>query len=164
MRAFYEANLALAQQDPPYHFHDPVSPVYTRPRFLPGSRIYNVDIDCVQLADGCRVEGAKLRNAIIGIRSIIADGVQIEDSILMGADYYEEEARHAPKDGPPIGIGPGTTIRGAIVDKNARIGSDVRIEPFPPGTELFEEDWSVRDGIVVIPKNVVIPTGTKIKP
>jgi glucose-1-phosphate adenylyltransferase len=105
-----------------------------------------------------------LRNAIIGIRSIIASGVQIEDSILMGADYYEEEARHAPEGGPPIGIGPNTIIRGAIVDKNARIGPDVRIEPFPPGTELFEEDWSVRDGIVVIPKNVVLPAGTHIKP
>jgi glucose-1-phosphate adenylyltransferase len=164
IRAFYEANLALAQPDPPYHFHDPISPVYTRPRFLPGSRVYNVDIDCVQLADGCVVDGARLQNAIIGIRSVIAEGVQIEDSILMGADYYEEEARHAPSDGPPIGIGADSIIRGAIVDKNARIGPNVRIEPFPPGTEIFEDNWSVRDGVVVIPKNVVIPAGTEIKP
>lgn len=164
MRSFYEANLALARPDNPFRFHDSASPIYTHPRFLPGSRIYDVKLDDVLLGDGCIVEGAEIRNAVIGIRSIIADDVTIQDAVVMGADYYEAEARRVPEGAPPIGIGRGSRVTGAIIDKNARIGKGVQIDPFPPGVELDHEEWSVRDGIVVVPKSAVIPDKTVIGP
>lgn len=162
--AFYQANLKLTRVDPPFNFHDPEHPIYTRPRFLPGSRIYDVTLDSVKLADGCIIEGGEIRNSIIGIRSILEEDVVIHDTFIMGADYYEEQSRHKPPGSPPIGIGRGSRIRGAIIDKNARLGPNVRIDPFPPGTEIEEENWLVRDGIVVIPKNAVITEGTVIAP
>ncbi len=164
IRAFYEANLALAQPDPPFNFHDPLRPIYTHPRFLPGSRTYDVRLDRVLLADGCIVEGAEIQNAVIGIRSVIGKDVVIQDTVMMGADYYEAEARDRLPGAPPMGIGRGSHIRGAIIDKNARVGEGVCVEPFPPGTEVEHENWVVRDGIVVIPKNAVIPPGTVIAP
>ena len=164
MRSFYEANLALAQPEPPFSFHDTVRPVYTHMRFLPGSRIYDVRLDRVLLADGCIVEGAEIRNSIIGLRSIVGDDVVIEGSVIMGADYYETEARRAEGIAPAIGIGRGSRIRGAIIDKNARLGPKVRIEPFPHGTDIDHEAWTVRDGIVVVPKNSALPAGTVIAP
>ena len=164
IRAFYEANLALVRPDPPFSFHDPVAPIYTRPRLLPGSRIYDVRLDRVLLADGCIVEGAEIVHTVVGIRSLVGDDVRIHDTIMMGADYYESEAPPAPPQAPPIGVGAGSRIRGAILDKNARIGRNVTIEPFPAGTDIDEDRWSVRDGIVVVPKNAVLPDGTRIGP
>ncbi|OGO08720.1 MAG: glucose-1-phosphate adenylyltransferase [Chloroflexi bacterium RBG_13_66_10] len=164
MRSFYEANLALAQPHPPFSFHDPVRPIYTHMRFLPGSRIYDVRLDRVLLADGCVVEGAEIRNSIIGLRSTVGDDVVIEDSVVMGADYYESEEQTADGGVPPMGVGRGSRIRGAIIDKNARLGPNVRIEPFPRGTDIDHEAWTVRDGIVVVPKNAALPAGTVIAP
>jgi len=164
IRAFYRANLALTQVSPPFSFDDPVRPTYTRPRFLPGSRIYNVELDRVLMADGCIVQGAHIESTVVGIRSVIADDVHIMDSVLMGADFYEAEAEDRPVGSPPLGIGHGTRIRGAIIDKNAAIGAGVRIEPFPEGVDLDHEDWSVRDGIVVVPKNAILPDGMVIAP
>jgi glucose-1-phosphate adenylyltransferase len=164
MRVFYEANLGLAGLDPPFNFHDLVRPIYTHPRFLPGSRIYNVNLDRVLLSDGCIVEGAEIHNAVIGIRSVIGDHVFIEDTVIMGADYYEAQARERTPGDPPIGVGKGSRIQGAIIDKNARIGTGVQISPFPRGTDIDEEDWTVRDGIVVIPKNTVLANETVITP
>ncbi len=164
IRTFYEANLALAGPEPPFNFHDLVRPIYTHPRFLPGSRIYNVNLDRVLLSDGCIVEGAEIHNAVIGIRSVIADDVVIEDTVMMGADYYDEQDRSRVLSDPPIGIGKGSRIKGAIIDKNARIGKQVRIAPFPQGTDIDAESWTVRDGLVVIPKNTVLPDGTIIAP
>ena len=164
MRAFYNANLELAQSNPPFNFHDLVQPIYTHPRFLPGSRIFDVKLDRVLLTDGCMPEGAVIRNAVIGIRSVIADDVVIEDTVIMGADYYEAQARqHHPGD-PPIGIGKGSLIKGAIIDKNARIGQKVQIKPFPAGTEIDQPTWSLRDGIVVVPKDSVLHDETMISP
>jgi len=164
IRAFYEANLALTLPSPDFHFHDPARPIYTRPRFLPGSRIYDVVLDRALMADGCFVEGAEIRHTVIGVRSIIGENVQIHDTVLMGADYYEDEAPHLPTGAPPIGIGRGSRIRGAIIDKNARVGVGVTIEPFPRGTDVDHDEWSVRDGIVVVAKNAVIPAGARIAP
>jgi glucose-1-phosphate adenylyltransferase len=164
IRSFYEANLALAQPDPPFSFQDAVRPVYTHMRFLPGSRIYDVRLDRVLLADGCIVEGAEIRSSIIGLRSIVGDDVVIEDSVIMGADYYELEARRTGGMLPSMGIGRGSRIHGAIIDKNARLGPNVRIEPFPRGTDIDHEAWTVRDGIVVVPKNSVLPAGTVVAP
>jgi len=164
IEAFYQANLGLTAAEPPFSFHDPVSPIYTRPRFLPGSRIYNVRLDRVKLADGCVVEGAEISNAVIGIRSIIADDVVLRDTVMMGADYYEGERDEAPVGAPPIGVGRGSRIAGAIIDKNARLGGGVIIEPHYGQPDVDTEAWSIRDGIVVVPKNAVIPEGTVIAP
>jgi glucose-1-phosphate adenylyltransferase len=164
IRAFYEANLGLVQPQPAFNFYHPECPIFTHPRFLPGSRIYDVKLDRVMLADGCIVEGAQISNAVIGVRSVIADDVRIQDAVIMGADYYEEQARHRPSSGPTMGIGRGTSITGAIIDKNARIGEGVRIEPFARGVDLDEQDWTVRDGVVVVPKHALIPDGTVIGP
>ncbi|MEW6073815.1 MAG: glucose-1-phosphate adenylyltransferase [Planctomycetota bacterium] len=164
IRSFYEANLLLTRADPPFRFHDPESPVYTHPRFLPGCRIYDVDLNEVLLADGCFLEGARIDHSLIGHRSVICTDVEMSDTVMMGADYYESEAPGRPAGAPPIGIGPGTRIRGAIVDKNARIGHNVRIEPFPLRSDVDGPCWSVRDGIVVVPKNAIVPDGTVIAP
>jgi glucose-1-phosphate adenylyltransferase len=164
IRSFYKANLALAEPDPAFNFHDLVRPIYTHPRFLPGSRIYNVNLDHVLLSDGCIVEGAEIHNAVIGVRSVIADDVVIEDTVMMGADYYDEQSRIRVPDDPPIGIGRGSRIKGAIIDKNAHIGEQVQIAPFPEGTDIDNENWTVRDGLVVIPKHSIIPDGTIITP
>jgi glucose-1-phosphate adenylyltransferase len=161
---FYRANLALAEPAPPFSFHDPVNPIYTRPRFLPGSRIYGVNLDRVKLADGCVIEGAEIQNAVIGIRSIIGEDVILRHCVMMGADYYEGESKGSPAGAPPMGIGRGSRIEGAIIDKNARIGQGVVIEPHHGRPDIDTETWSIRDGIVVIPKHAVLPDGTQITP
>ena len=161
IRSFYEANLELACQNPPFNFFDSERPVYTHSRFLPGSVVEDSNLKDVLLADGCQIQQAQITHSVIGVRSIIAAGTRIKDSVLMGADYYLEEANADPAK-PPIGIGPGCSIEGAIIDKNARLGANVSIRPFPAGTEITNENWVVQDGIVVIPKHGVPPFGTKI--
>jgi len=163
IRSFYEVNLDLTCQNPPFNFFDSERPVYTHSRFLPGSVVEDSRLKDVLLADGCQIHQAEITHSVIGVRSVIAAGTTIKDSVLMGADYYVDEADTDPSK-PPIGIGPGCTIEGAIIDKNARLGADITIQPFPSGTEIKKENWVVQDGIVVIPKNVVLPNGTKIGP
>jgi glucose-1-phosphate adenylyltransferase len=162
MRSYYEANLKLTNPDPPFNFHDVHHPVYTHARFLPGTIVSGATLEKVSLADGCFIGEAQIRNSVIGLRSQIQPGAEIENTVLMGSDYYEE---NATRSNPiPLGIGPNTYISGAIIDKNARIGAGVRIESFPRGTEIASEEWHVRDGIVVIPKSTVIPHGSVITP
>jgi glucose-1-phosphate adenylyltransferase len=164
IRSFYEANLALAQADPPFAFHHPDRPIYTRPRFLPGSRLDDVRLDRVLLADGCLIEQAQISNALIGNRSVIERDVTLRDTIVMGADAYEPKPARERRAGLPLGIGRGSSIQGAIIDKNARIGRDVRLGPFPPGTDFDDDNCIVRDGIVVVPKNAIIAPETVIAP
>ncbi len=163
IRSFYETNLSLAKPNAPFNFNDPDNPIYTRARFLPGSSIDGAKMKHVLMADGCLIGRAKIRNSVIGLRSRIASGSTIRDSILMGADYYV-----APKPDLfpdiPLGIGRDCHIEKAIIDKNVRLGPGVTIRGFPDGTEIDHQDWVVRDGIVVIPKNTVLPEGTYIGP
>ena len=162
IRAFYQANLKLAQSNPPFNFHDALHPIYTHARFLPGTLVSGAKMEQVYLSDGCTVGQAQIQNSVIGLRSQIQDDAFLKDTVLMGADYYEENAtRPHPI---PIGIGPHSRISGAIIDKNARIGAEVIIDPFPSGTEENHDMYSVRDGIVVIPKSTIIPDGTEITP
>jgi glucose-1-phosphate adenylyltransferase len=160
IRSFYETNLALTVANPPFNFYDPAHPIYTHARFLPGSTVENSVLQDVLLAEGCRIQNAQITHSVIGIRSVIGSGTMIKDSIVMGADYYANEMPGQV----PIGIGSNCHIEGAIVDKNARIGANVVIRPFPRGTEFINENWAVQDGIVVVPKNSVIPAGTHIEP
>jgi glucose-1-phosphate adenylyltransferase len=163
--AFYEANLALTSINPPFSFSEGKNPIYTHPRFLPGTRIENTQVTNSFLADGGFVQASDVQNSIVGLRSRIGREVSINKAILMGADYYQspEDRKQDMDQGViPIGIGDRTRISNAIIDKNARIGSDVVI-----GEKNYEGDsdhdtYFIRDGIVVLPKNSVIPNGTVI--
>jgi len=161
IRSFYETGLMLTKPDSPFNFHDAKEPIYTDTHFLPGSIVEDCKLKDVLLAEGCRILGSDITHSIIGIRSQISSGCVIKDTIVMGSDYYERDI-----EGLPIGIGANCHIEGAILDKNVRIGSDVTIRPFQRGTDMDHEDekWYVRDGIVVIPKDAEIESGTKIFP
>lgn len=163
IRSYYETNLALTNPNPPFNLYDPDRPIYTHPRFLPASTLENSTLENVLIAEGCCLKNAEIRNSVIGVRSQVQSGVRIADSVLLGSDYYPtpEEERNGKI---PIGIGKDCQIVGAIIDKNARLGNKVIIRPFQAGTDLDFEDWVVRDGIVVIPKNAIIPHGTFIGP
>jgi glucose-1-phosphate adenylyltransferase len=161
IRSYYETSLKLTEPDPPFNFYDPKSLIYTHARFLPGSTVEASELKNVLIAEGCRIRKAEITHSIIGIRSQIAEGTVIKDSILMGADYYNEEK---PRGNLPIGIGRNCHIECAILDKNVRVGDDVVIRPFPRGRDIDMEPYFVRDGIVVIAKDMEIPTGTKIAP
>ena len=163
IRSFYETNLALCSPNSPFNFYDPVRPIYTHPRFLPGSVIDGAEMENVLLTDGCKIHKARLSNCLIGLRSQIQDDVQLKDTILMGADYYDTPGDYRGT-GIPIGIGKNCDIEGAIIDKNVRIGEGVVIKPFPRGTDMDEGSWVVQDGIVAIPKSTVLHPGTYIGP
>jgi glucose-1-phosphate adenylyltransferase len=158
IRAFFEANLDLTDLVPPYSFFEPEAPIYTHPRFLPGSKINGATLRQAIISDGCIISDAHIERSVIGIRSIIQSGATIRNSIIMGADYFEVEgANIAP--GPPIGIGRNCVIDRAIIDKNARIADGVVITPEGKPADLDAENYFIRDGIVVVPKNAVIPAG-----
>lgn len=163
IRSFYETNLALTQPDSPFEFHDPNRPTYTRARYLPPSSVEGSRLSNVFLADGCRIQSSEISDSVIGLRSMVAAGTRISRTILMGADYYEEPSGQREAE-LPLGIGPDCEITGAIIDKNVRMGAGVVIRPFPDGTDLDHDHWAVKDGIVVIPKNTILPAGTCIEP
>ena len=161
IRSFFEANLALAEIEPPFSFYRPDSTVYSRPRFLPASKINGATMQRAVVSDGCIITDASLDRCVIGVRSIIESGAVLRNVVMMGADFYEAESV-APAGAPPVGIGRNTTINDAIVDKNARIGERVVISPEGKPSEHDGENFYIRDGIVIIPKNAVIPDGTWI--
>ena len=165
IRAFYEMNLELTDDDPSFSLIDEGWPIYTHARFLPGTQIENSHINHTLLAEGCWIKDADISHSVIGLRSQVRAGVVIKDSILMGADYYGFfRSQEAEISGVPLGIGSDCHIEGAIIDKNTHIGSGTTILPFPRGTEIDQPDWMVRDGIVVIPKNTILPPNTHIAP
>lgn len=162
IRAFFDANLHLADVDPSYHFYVAGRPTFTQPRFLPASIVRNSTIDGSIISDGSHILDAKLNRCLVGIRSIIRSGSTLTNTILMGADYYDDDVRDAPVGAPPIGIGMNCTIDHAIIDKNARIGDGVVITAEGKTEDVERDGYYIRDGIVVIPKNSVIAPGTRI--
>ena len=161
IRSFFEANLALAEIEPPFSFYRPGATVYSRPRFLPASKINGATAHRAVVSDGCIITDATLDRCVVGIRSIIESGAVLRNVVMMGADYYEAQST-PPPGAPPIGIGSNTTISDAIVDKNARIGERVVISPEGKPAEFDGGNYFIRDGIVIVPKNAVIPDGTWI--
>jgi glucose-1-phosphate adenylyltransferase len=162
IKAFYEANLDLTEAVPKFDLYDQTSPIYTRARFLPSSKIHESHISRSSIAEGCIINRSQLVHSLVGIRSRIEDGCTIHDSILMGADYFEttrELAENIRLGRPCVGIGKNTVIRRTIVDKNARIGSHVVIDPEGKPKDADHELYHIRDGIVIIPKSAVIPDG-----
>jgi glucose-1-phosphate adenylyltransferase len=164
IRSFFEANLSLASTDPPFSLSAPDGPIYSRARFLPPSRIDGAKVANSLVADGCQIqEGAVIENSVIGLRCLVGRDVVIRNSIIMGNDYYqapELNGRQGPGNLPPLGIGPGSLIEGAIVEKNCRIGRDVRVINSAKVDFTEEtEHGMIRDGIVCIPNETTIPDG-----
>jgi glucose-1-phosphate adenylyltransferase len=157
IRAFYEANLDLTDLVPEYSFFEPESPIYTHPRFLPGSKINGATLRQAIISDGCIISDAHLERCVVGIRSVIQSGATIRNSIVMGADYFELGQTDSSQ--PRIGIGRNCVIDRAIIDKNARIADGVVITPEGKPPNFDADNYFIRDGIVVIPKNAVIPAG-----
>jgi len=162
IRAFFEANLALTDALPPYNFFDRLAPIYTHPRFLPASKINAATVRRAIIADGCIISDAHIDRAIVGVRSVIESGATIRNSVIMGADFYEELAERTDRNVPPIGIGRNSVVDRAIIDKNARIGENVVITPDGKAPNVDSENYYIRDGVVVIPKNAVLPDGSWI--
>lgn len=165
IRAFFEANLDVTSELPRFNFFDMSAPIFSRPRFLPGSKINGAQIDHAVISDGCILNRATISHCIIGLRSIVGEGSSLHRTILLGSDYYEskESISEREKAGlPKIGIGRDTRIENTIVDKNARIGDNVVVSPAGKPENLDHPLYFIRDGIVIIPKNGVIPHGTII--
>jgi glucose-1-phosphate adenylyltransferase len=165
IRRFFEVNLRMARANAPFDFYDAHAPIFTHARFLPGSEVQNSRLDEVLLADGCRIYDATVRESVVGLRSIIGAEANIQSSVLMGADFYEtdgERAENRQLGRPDIGIGENAVIKGAIIDKNARIGKNVTIRYIPDRPEEETDNWVSRDGIVIVPKSAIIPDGTVI--
>ena len=167
IRAFYDANLDLASPLPKFNFFDASAPIYTRSRYLPPSKLHGCDIDNSMVSEGCILNGVRIRKSIIGLRSRIDNGADIEDSIIMGSDLFEsiEELNGNIDRGiPHIGIDQNTIIRRAIIDKNVRIGKNVKLLN-REGAENYEapdRSFYIREGIIIIPKGAIIPDGTEI--
>ena len=159
IRAFYEANLDLTNVAPKYSFFESQAPIYTHPRFLPGSKINGATLRQAIISDGCIISDAHIERSVIGVRSIIRSGATIRNSVIMGGDHFESSAESAARDLPPIGIGRNCVIDRAIIDKNARIGDGVVITPEGKPPRLDAGNYFIRDGIVVVPKDAVIPVG-----
>ncbi len=162
IRSFYDANLALAAADRPFDLADEQNPIYTRARFLAPSRIDGATVRNSLVSDGCTIEaGATIENSVVGLRCRIGRNVQIRNSVLMGADFYDTpaEAQACTAQGePPLGIGENSIIEGAIIDKNCRIGRNVRVAN-DRGLQTTEENGPamIADGIVVVQKGAILP-------
>ncbi|KAL8152258.1 hypothetical protein V2J09_010018 [Rumex salicifolius] len=168
IEAFYNANLGITKKPfPDFSFYDRSAPIYTQPRYLPPSKVLNADVTDSVVGEGCVIKNCKIHHSVIGLRSCISGGAIIEDSLLMGADYYETESDRrllAAKGSVPIGIGTNTHIKRAIIDKNARIGDNVKIINGDNVQEAARETdgYFIKSGIVTVIKDALIPTGTVI--
>ena len=165
IRSFYEANLALTDRQPPFDFYRADAPIYTHARFLAGTRLEDCHIERGIICEGSYIRSAQIERSVIGIRSVIGANCQIANTIVMGADSEESPAdrvRNAAQGIPDMGIGANSAITGAIIDKNARIGEGVCITNKDRSVDADETNYYIRDGIVVVPKDAVIPAGTVV--
>jgi glucose-1-phosphate adenylyltransferase len=166
IKAYHEANLALASDNPPFDFHSPEGVIYTRMRFLPASRMNGARVEQCLISDGCIVEeGAELERCILGVRSRLGRNVTLRDTIIIGADRYETDAERAAnreRGIPNLSIGDNTLIERAIIDKDSRIGRNVEIANRRGIAEHDAEMYVIREGIVTIPRGTIVPDGTVI--
>jgi len=165
IRAFFEANLDVTNELPRFNFFDMSAPIFSRPRFLPGSKINGAQIDHAVISDGCIINRATITHSIVGLRCLVGPGTVLNRTILLGSDYYESQdsiEQHEKVGKPRIGIGANCRIENTIVDKNARIGNNVVISPAGKPDKLDHENYYIRDGIVIVPKSGVIPHGMVI--
>jgi glucose-1-phosphate adenylyltransferase len=165
IKSFYDANLALTRQPlPPFSFYDEAAPIYTRARYLPPSKMLDCHVTEAIVGEGCILKECRIHHSVLGIRTRVGSGSVVQDSLIMGADFYESQADRTDPNKVPIGIGRDTTIRRAIVDKNARIGNNVQIVNKDNVDEAQREDlgFYIRSGIVVVLKGATIADGTVI--
>lgn len=167
IKAFYDANLALADQKPPFSFFDEASPIYTRARYLPPSQISHSRISRSVISEGCRLDRCVIEHCVLGLRLRVGEGAVLEDTLVMGADSYESEHERQlirAKGGVPLGVGAGSTIQAAILDKNVRIGANVQIinKDRVQEADRSELGFMIRSGIVVVEKNTTLADGTII--
>ena len=157
--AFYDANIQLTRRGSAFNFFDPRSPIYTHPRFLPGTRSYDCRIDSSIIAEGCYLDACSVRESVIGIRTHVHPGSTITRSILLGADFYEEELE---SNSIPLGIGRDVVLDRVIVDKNARIGNGVRLVNESGVQEADGDGYYIRNGIIIVPKGARIQPGVVV--
>jgi glucose-1-phosphate adenylyltransferase len=165
IRSFFEANLDLVSELPRFNFFDMSAPIFSRPRYLPGSKINGAQIDHAVISDGCIINYARIIYSIVGLRTVVGAGTELNRVILLGSDYYESAEsviEHETAGKPRMGIGSQCKIENAIIDKNARIGNHVTINPAGKPDHHDDPLYYIRDGIVIIPKDAVIPHGTVI--
>ena len=166
--AFYEANLALTQQPtPPFSFYDEKFPIYTRPRYLPPSKLVDAQITNSIVGEGSILKSCSIHHCVLGVRSRIESDCVLQDTLVMGADFFEspdERAVLKERGGIPLGVGKGTTVKRAILDKNTRIGSGVSIinKDNVEEADRSDQGFYIRNGIVVVQKNATIADGTVI--
>jgi glucose-1-phosphate adenylyltransferase len=162
VESFYDANIMLTGRGAPFNFYDPRRPVFTRPRFLPGSRLNQCEVDQALIAEGCYAEQATIKQSIVGIRTRIGSNSTITRSVLLGADFYENDDDAPVQDGrgPAMGIGSDAVLDRVIVDKNARIGRGVRLTNAAGVENADGEGYYIRNGIIIVPKWGVVPEGT----
>jgi glucose-1-phosphate adenylyltransferase len=161
--AYYDANIALTRPDPPFQFYDSERPIFTHPRFLPGSRLDGCTTREAIVTEGCSIERSVVEQSVIGIRSMIRAGSRITRSVVAGADYYEDEGRGRGRDGRPgLGIGRDVVLDRVIVDKNARIGDGARLVNESGVQEANGKGYYIRNGIIIVEKEAVVPAGTVV--
>ena len=163
VESFYDANIMLTQPNPPFSFYASRCPIYTHPRFLPGSRLVDCMVRDGIVCDGCELDRCTIEQSVIGIRTHVQPGTRISRSVLLGADFYEtDDLAPARAHGPRIGIGRDVVLDRVIVDKNARIGDAVRLTN-DAGVQTVDGDgYYIRNGIIVVPKDGVIKAGTTV--
>jgi glucose-1-phosphate adenylyltransferase len=159
IEAFYDANIQFTQRGAPFNFFHPRRPIYTHPRFLPGTRTYGCRIDTSIVADGCYLDGCEVTNSIIGIRTHVHPGTRITRSVLLGADFYEEGTA---AEEVSLGIGRNVILDRVIVDKNARIGDDVRLVNEKGVQEADGDGYFIRNGIIIVPKGARVRAGVSV--
>lgn len=165
IRSFFKANIDMAMPEPEFDLYSKFTPLYTRARALPGARIKNCTLDNAIVCGASDIAGSSITNSIVGIRSYIGSGTTINNSVVMGADYWRGHARDAGASSPgepSLGIGRDCVISNAILDKNVRIGDGVKLVNERNLEKMDDGDVYIRDGIIVIPKGVTIPDGTVI--
>ena len=163
VKAFFEANLQLADPVPQFNFFSQGNPIYSRARYLPASKINRCSINHVIVGDGCMITDSYLKRCVIGIRSVLREGVRLENVIMMGADVFESDEdrkRNEEKGIPDIGVGMNCEIKNAIIDKGARIGHNVKLIPDGKLDGYSKDEIFVRDGIILVGKNAVVPDNT----
>jgi glucose-1-phosphate adenylyltransferase len=162
VEAFYDANIMLTQPGAPFSFYDPRRPIYTHPRFLPGSRLSDCSVHDVIIAEGCYLDRCTIEQSIVGIRTEIQPGATIRRSVLLGADFFEADDDAPPRGTPRLGIGRDVVLDRVIVDKNARIGDGARLVNQAGVKEADGDGYYIRGGVIVVPKDGVIKAGLTI--
>lgn len=165
VRAFFETNLAIADELPPFDFFDEEAPIYTHNRALPPSKINRCAVDRAVLGDGCIIESSSITHCVISLRSFIRKGCVLEDVVMMGADNYETDEELAENVGaqtPHLGLGTNCRIKSSIIDKNTRVGNDVHLDPSGKEDGTYDHGIVIRDGVLVVPKGTSIPHGFKL--